>query len=61
MPKITPALWITFLFLPKKGAVFPYVVDNFRPAIAIAYRFAQANIAYSRFSFFFNPRYTVFV
>ena len=58
---IVPILWITFLFFPPKAQFSPYVVDNFRPAIAIAYRLAQANMAYSRFSFFFNPRYTVFL
>ena len=53
----------TFLLhFSKKGRLPLYqVVESFRPAIARAYRLAQANIAYSRFSFFFNPRYTVFI
>lgn len=52
----------TFLpFFPKKGRLpLCQVVESFRPAIASAYKLAQANMAYSRFSFFFNPRYTVF-
>ena len=37
------------------------VTESFRPAMASAYKLAQANIAYSRFSFFFRPRYTVFL
>ena len=37
------------------------VVERFRPAIASEYRFAQANMAYSRFSFFCKPRYAVFL
>ena len=50
------------LYFPKKGKLPLYqVVESFRPAIARAYRLAQANIAYSRFSFFFKPRYTVFL
>ena len=49
------------LFL-KKGRLPPYqVAESFRPAMASAYKLAQANIAYSRFSFFFKPRYTVFL
>lgn len=50
------------LFFLKKGRLPLYqVVESFRPAMARAYRLAQANIAYSRFSFFFSPRYTVFL
>jgi len=46
----------------KKGRLRLYqVVGSFRPAIASEYRLAQANMAYKRFSFFFNPRYTVFL
>lgn len=37
------------------------VVESFRPAMARAYKLAQANKAYSRFSFFISPRYTVFL
>ena len=50
------------LFL-KKGRLPPLyqVTESFRPAMASAYKLAQANIAYSRFSFFFRPRYTVFL
>ena len=49
------------LCFPKKGKLPLYqVVESFRPAIARTYRLAQANIAYSRFSFFFKPRYAVF-
>ena len=49
------------LYFPKKGRLPLYqVVESFRPAIARAYRLAQANIAYRRFSFFFKPQYTVF-
>ncbi len=44
-----------------KGIVPRQVVDSFRPAIAREYRLAQTNKAYSRFSFFFKPRYTVFL
>ncbi len=47
---------IPFVFL-KRGLVPHQVVNSFRPAIARKYRLAQANIAYSRFSFFFKPRY----
>ena len=45
-------------FFSVKGQTSPliYVVDNFRPAIASEYKLAQANRAYKRFSFFFNPR-----
>ena len=47
---------------PKKGRLpLCQVVESFRPAMASAYKLAQANIAYSRFSFFFRPRYTVFL
>ena len=46
----------------KKGRLPLYqVAGSFRPAIASEYRLAQANMAYKRFSFFFNPRYTVFL
>ena len=46
----------------KQGRLPPYqVVGSFRPAIASEYRLAQANMAYKRLSFFFNPRYTVFL
>ena len=53
----------TFLLrFPKKGRLpLCQVVESFRPAMASAYKLAQANIAYSRFSFFFRPRYTVFL
>ena len=53
----------TFLLrFPKKGRLPLYqVVERLRPAMASAYKLAQANIAYSRFSFFFKPRYTVFL
>ena len=37
------------------------IVESFRPAMARAYKLAQANKAYSRFSFFISPRYTVFL
>ena len=50
------------LRFPKKGRLPLYqVAESFRPAMASAYKLAQANIAYSRFSFFFKPRYTVFL
>ena len=50
------------LYFPKKGRLPLYqVAESFRPAIARTYRLAQANIAYSRFSFFFKPRYAVFL
>ena len=50
------------LRFPKKGRLLLYqVVESFRPAMASAYKLAQANIAYSRFSFFLSPRYTVFL
>lgn len=50
------------LRFPKKGRLpLCQVVESFRPAMASAYKLAQANIAYSRFSFFFRPRYTVFL
>ena len=34
---------------------------SFRPALASIYKFAQANMAYSRFSFFLSPLYTTFL
>ena len=45
-------------FFSEKGQTSPliYVVESFRPAIAGEYKLAQANRAYKRFSFFFNPR-----
>ena len=45
-------------FFSVKGQTSPliYVVESFRPAIAGEYKLAQANRAYKRFSFFFNPR-----
>ena len=50
------------LRFPKKGRLpLCQVVESFRPAMASAYKLAQANMAYSRFSFFFRPRYTVFL
>ena len=53
---------VFLLRFPKKGRLPLYqVVESFRPAMASAYRFAQANMAYSRFSFFLSPRYTVFL
>ena len=48
-------------FLKKSRPPLYQVVERFRPAIARAYKLAQANIAYSRFSVFFRPRYTVFL
>ena len=52
-----------FLLLFLKNGRLPLyqVAESFRPAMASAYKLAQANIAYSRFSFFFKPRYTVFL
>ena len=52
-----------FLLLFLKNGRLPLyqVAESFRPAMASAYKLAQANIAYSRFSFFFRPRYTVFL
>ena len=49
--------WLAALF-SVKGQTSPliYVVESFRPAIASEYKLAQANRAYTRFSFFFNPR-----
>ena len=53
---------VFLLRFPKKGRLpLCQVVESFRPAMASAYKLAQANIAYSRFSFFFRPRYTVFL
>ena len=49
------------LFLKKGRLPLYQVAESFRPAMASAYKLAQANIAYSRFSFFFKPRYTVFL
>ena len=49
------------LFLKKGRLPLYQVAESFRPAMASAYKLAQANIAYSRFSFFFRPRYTVFL
>ena len=45
-------------FFSVKGPTPPliYVVESFQPAIASEYKLAQANRAYKRFSFFFNPR-----
>ena len=45
-------------FFSEKGQTSPliYVVESFRLAIASEYKLAQANRAYKRFSFFFNPR-----
>ena len=53
----------TFLLhFPKKGRLpLCQIVESFLPAMASAYKLAQANMAYSRFSFFFRPRYTVFL
>ena len=50
-----------FHFLKKGRLPLSQVVESFRPAIARAYKLAQANMAYSRFSFFISPRYTVFL
>ena len=49
------------LFLKKGRLPLYQVAESFRPAMASAYKLAHANIAYSRFSFFFKPRYTVFL
>ena len=50
------------LRFPKKGRLpLCQVVESFRPAMASTYRLAQANMAYSRFSLFFRPRYTAFL
>ena len=50
------------LHFPKKGRLpLCQIVESFLPAMASAYKLAQANMAYSRFSFFFRPRYTVFL
>ena len=49
------------LFLKKGRLPLYQVVESFRPAMARAYKLAQVNMAYRRFSFFFNPRYTVFL
>ena len=47
---------------PEKGQTALYqVAESFRPAMAREYKLAQANMAYSRFSFFARPRYTVFL
>jgi hypothetical protein len=61
MPQYEHIPSIIRLTFPEKGIVPPQVVDNLRPAIARKYRLAQANMAYSQFSFFFKPRYTVFL
>ena len=57
--------YLSAFLLPflKKGRLPPLyqVTESFRPAMASAYKLAQANMAYSRFSFFFRPRYTVFL
>ena len=45
-----------FLFCKRADSPLIYVVESFRPAIASEYKLAQANRAYKRFSFFFNPR-----
>ena len=53
---------VFLLLFPKKGRLPLYqVAKSFRPAVASAYKLAQANMAYSRFSFFISPRYTVFL
>ena len=49
------------LFLKKGRLPLYQVVESFRPAMARAYKLAQANKAYSRFAFFISPRYTVFL
>lgn len=50
------------LLFAKKGRLPLYqVVTSFRPAMARTYKLAQANMAYSRFSFFISPRYAVFL
>ncbi len=58
---ISMAISTILSILHPKGYRPPQVVDNFRLAMASIYKLAQANKAYSRFSFFFNPRYTVFL
>ena len=53
---------LSALFLEKRADYPLYqTVESFRLAIASAYRLAQANMAYRRFSFFFKPLYTVFL
>lgn len=60
--KMQPFILFFLLLFPKKGRLPLYqVVESFRPAMARAYKLAQVNMAYRRFSFFFNPRYTVFL
>ena len=62
-----PFILLFLLFFLKKGRLplgslpLYQVVESFHPAMARAYKLAKANIAYRRFSFFFNPRYTVFL
>lgn len=49
--------WLAASFSAKgQTSLLIYVVESFRPAIASEYKSAQANGAYKRFSFFFNPR-----
>ena len=57
------AIPLFFCSASRKRADCPLyqVTESFRPAMASAYKLAQANMAYSRFSFFFRPRYTVFL
>ena len=60
--KIAIILLLFCTFSPKKGRLPLYqVVESFCPAMASAYKLAQANMAYRRFSFFASPRYTVFL
>ena len=49
--------WLAVFFSVKgQTSLLIYVVESFQPAIAGEYKLAQANRAYKRFSFFFNPR-----
>ena len=51
----------SFPWTLQKGAPLYQAGGRFLPALASAYKLAQANMAYKRFSFFLSPRYTVFV
>jgi len=62
MRRIRPVMMPYGDLFSQKGQTTPcQVVVSFRPAIAREYRLAQANMAYSRFSFFLGPRYAVFL
>ena len=45
-----------FLFCKRADFPLDLCCGSFQPAIASEYKLAQANRAYKRFSFFFNPR-----